>query len=127
MKKTPVVRRTEFGDYQYTICFPVFSKYKIQVIFTDDLEKSVERRFNEVNDYEDTDGLHHKDKPNDCISYLLYRMNTDVDVYTHETWHAFQAMMRWVGASPSADTEITAYHLGYIMKETHEFRKRLGA
>jgi hypothetical protein len=115
------VKKNKHGDYRKTICFPAFSRYKMHVVFTDDIARSKQARYGNPTGCEGAEAIH---IPNEGgSSHLFFRMNAGPRIIAHEAWHAVRSLLLWAGAG--LDNEVVAYHLGYVVEETHKFLNSL--
>jgi hypothetical protein len=114
------MKKTKHGDYEKLIKFPVWSNYKIEVIFTEALLASYYSRYGEAGVAGNplTDALH---TTNSGISQIFYSPTAPARVISHEAWHAVFAMFKWAGVE-NYDDETIAYHLGWLIGEIIEFQ-----
>jgi hypothetical protein len=114
------MKKTKHGDYEKLIKFPVWSNYKVEVIFTEDLLDSYFSRYGEAGLAGNplTDALH---TTQSGISQIFYAPTAPARVISHESWHAIFAMFKWAGVE-NYDDETIAYHLGWLIGEITEFQ-----
>jgi hypothetical protein len=111
------MKKNKYGDFRRTVVFPVFSRYGVHVVFTDDIARSKKHRYGNDRDCDNAEAMH---IPNvGGTSYLLFKYDAGPRIIAHECWHAVRGLLLWVGAE--LDNEVVAYHLGYLVGEVHKF------
>lgn len=128
------MKRTKYGDFQENIPVPTFL-YEVTVVFTDDLQKSVDARTvvfkNSLSGAEQ--GARALHVMADGKSYLFYRIGINrlgedwaaPEIIAHEAYHAVNAMLvKWAGVK-AMDEEVVAYHLTYIIKHVHNIKSHV--
>ena len=97
-----------------TVKFPVFG-YKIQVVVTEDLKKSLEKRGLDPSSCTSVHGYW----DGKAFSVLLFQTNPRVGTVAHECWHAVRRMLKFHEAE--FENEVVAYHLGYLTQQVYDF------
>lgn len=111
------MKKTRFGDFRRTLVFPAFSRYKLHIVFTDDIGRSKKHRYGNDNHCEGAEAIH---IPNEGgSSHIIFRYTAGARIIAHESWHAVRSLLLWAGAD--LDNEVVAYHLGYVVEEVHKF------
>jgi len=106
--------------------FPIFD-YTLEVIFTDDLNDSREKRSDKLGALpspigKTVDGLHcYNEQYPESVIFLLN--TTTVGVIAHEIYHFIRRMFRWIDAQP--EEEVIAYHLTYVLDKVIDFKNSL--
>jgi hypothetical protein len=118
------MKKSKHGDYERVVTFPVWSNYKVHVIFTDNIAESRIARYGDSGLAEGANALHCCAK--DGHSHLLFKLgDCTIGVVAHECWHAIRCMLvDWAGVE-IMENELTAYHLGYLVDKVSEFRNDL--
>lgn len=118
------IKRTKHDDYERVIQFPIYSYYRLHIVFTEDIARSRKARYGQMGLSEDATALH--TSANGGHAHLFFLIgNCPTGVIAHESWHAVHCMfINWVGAK-EMDNEIIAYHIGYITQEIANFRNDL--
>lgn len=107
--------------HRHVLRFPVFSNYKVVVVFTADLAREAlkwsppDKQPNEMAaavTITNSDGL----------STVILPHRPDAETVAHEAYHVVAAMLAWIGASQ--EEEVIAYHLGYLVKHIDKWGKR---
>jgi len=96
--------------HRHIIQFPIFSGYKIHVVFTSDIAAAVKR-------------VTKAEAPPDCAAWtvqdsegfstIILSHHPNAEVVAHESFHAIYALMKWAGAA--LEEEVVAYHLGHVV------------
>lgn len=103
------------------IVFPVFSEYTVYVVLTKDIPEAARKRCI-PGDFDYTRGLHVR---NGFTSWMFLHPRACSSTVAHECWHAVEGIMKAIGADP--ESEVIAYHLGYLVGEVSNFMaKRRG-
>jgi hypothetical protein len=101
--------------------FPVLSKYTVMVNVSKDIKKSI-LEF-PGSDGECKDGVEAmtfaQDEP---LSIIFLTPSVSVGTIAHEAWHAVEAMMKFTGAE--IESEMVAYHLGYLVDKIFKFVRK---
>jgi hypothetical protein len=117
------LKLSKFGDYEKIITLPVFSKYRVHIVFTDDVQKSAKERYGSSRKLDNCDGAHHYDDLGH--SHLFYKPDLCINTLVHEAFHAVYALLYdWAGMD-KLDEEVIAYHLGYITEQVENFHKEV--
>ena len=104
--------------HRHNLTFPVFSKYKVTVIFTADIPKACAKLGMTATPDEAAVTITEEGTKR---AYAVFAMRPDADTVAHESYHVISAMLKWAGATP--DEETVAYHLGYLVKHITEWSK----
>lgn len=112
------------------IFFPVFSNYKVKIVFArpDDL-RSVARYIAD-RDYQREPEL---DAGSDAFTTssaeggyanIYLPPNAEAGTVAHEAYHSVKGLMKFIG-SLGDDSEVIAYHLGYLVDKAVEFNLKV--
>ena len=117
------MKKTKHGDYEMKVAFPVFSKYGMHIVFTEDLRDSHVSRFGDggLADDMETDAMYVSSGAGHA--HVFYKLRARAGVVAHEAWHAIWGMFNWAGVD-RWDNETTAYHLGYLVDKITDFQIR---
>jgi len=118
------MKKTKHGDYERTVCFPIWSDYEVKIVFCEDLGKARKARYGTSGASDNATALHTQSV--NGTSHLFFIIgNCPTGVVAHECWHAIKAMLiEWAGVS-DLDNETVAYHLGYLVQKVADFRNDL--
>jgi hypothetical protein len=112
------LKQSRHKDYEKVIKFPIFSHYKVHIIFSDDIRKSKKVRYGSDEFADGASAVHCHDS--DGHSHCIYDIGKScTGTIAHESWHAVWAMLKWAGVE--IENEVVAYHLGYIVQATTDF------
>jgi hypothetical protein len=114
--------KTHHGDYQEVLRFPVWSGYRVYVVFTEDIAKSRMARYGTVGNAPGADALFTRGAGG--YGHLFYKPAAAAGVIAHEAWHALWAMFKWAGVK-KWDNETVAYHLGYLVGTVSRFQAKV--
>jgi len=111
---------TKYGDLELTVKFPVFSNYKMFVVFSADLCAS---RLNRYGDAGAGGELETAAFVSICSEgcHIFLKPSAGGGLIAHESFHAIRAMFLWAGVE-DFDNEIVAYHLGYLVDKIVKFQ-----
>jgi len=107
--------------------FEVFSNYAIRVEFADDLVKAAKRHkdiADFVSEEEDADADAMTLYDGSMMSYIFLRPGRTYGTVAHEALHAINYMMKKLGVKEDKRSEVTAYHLGFVVDNIVSFRQR---
>ena len=127
VKKGWRLRKPPENHNETFFTFDVFGSYKIGIIFTDDVRKSVD--YLSDRDYFNTPSSQVSQDTTACHidvngrGYLLFGDDASVGTIAHECWHAVYAAMKFFGAE--VEDEVVAYHLGYAVNKVVDFKSFL--
>lgn len=115
--------RERKGDKVKTVTFPVFSNYRVIVVFTHSFEKAY-KRFEHTKGAEplqNAQGItcHIHDTE---LSYIFILYGEDTGVMVHEAYHAIRHMFEEHNIEMT--NENVAHHLGYLVNEIVELALR---
>ena len=114
------LKKTKYGDYQIAVRFPVFSGYKMFVVFSEDLCASRMARYGSAGAAGESDtGAFVSLCGEGC--HIFLKPWTSAGVVAHEAWHAVRALLVWAEAR-DFDNEVVAYHLGYLVNQITNFQ-----
>ncbi len=114
------VKKTRYGDYRKDVVFESFARYRVHVVFTDDVRKSCIKRYGICTADMDADAFCRH--AIDGRSHLFLPMNVVEGTVSHEAWHVIYHMFSYVGVK-DFDNETTAYHLGWLVEQIYKFKK----
>lgn len=117
------LKKSRHGDYEKVIKLPVFSNYKIHIVFTDDIRASSKARYPHSDGFDERADAGHQFS-NSGDSHLYYTTANSFGVLAHEVVHAIFSIFDWIGAR-KRDEEVEAYHLGYICDAVVDFRDQV--
>jgi hypothetical protein len=104
-----------------TVEFPVFAGFIVHIEITKDIQKAIKKYpgIASIAGPEDneTDGTTVYDGGQVCFIFL--KPSVSIGTIAHEAWHATRYMLKRVGAK--LDSEVVAYHLGYITDKSFQF------
>jgi len=120
-----MIRKTQFGDYEKTITIPVFAKYRIQIVFAEELKGAWKARYNsKVKIGDDCRAFHQS--WNDGTSRLFFTIDDcTTGTVAHECFHAVWALMDFVGIG-FKEEELITYLLDYVVQAVQDFKNTLG-
>lgn len=116
-----MIRKTKYNDYATWFTFPIFSKFRVRVILTEDLANSAGQRIGGCSLDGSVDAACYHTKKG--WSYLFLNPKADEGTIVHEAWHVIFEIMDYVGAK--IENEVVAYHLGYLVNEIHTFKGKV--
>jgi hypothetical protein len=96
----------------------------VKVLITNDVFGSINKRDNTYTSRDAEAMCMHASGGNTC-SMLILADNVSPGVIAHECWHAIYRML--TGLDVHLENETVAYHLGYLVNETHTFIAKLKA
>jgi hypothetical protein len=99
--------------------------FRVQVVITSDLSRSVVQREKQVGKYEPNTvdyALQCEDIRSGGVCHLFLPINVDAGTIAHEAYHAVRTMLRFVGSEK--EEELVAYHLGYLVRAIHRLAMR---
>ena len=115
-------RKTKHGDYETTVIFEALARYRVKVVFCEELRKGWDARFptTRLKLSEDCGAFHHTfgDGQSDLI-FLIGDCKTGT--VSHECLHAIWAMMEFVGIG-FKEEEFVAYHLDYLVQAVQNYK-----
>ena len=104
-----------------TVEFPVFAGFIVHIEITKDIQKAIKKYPGIASiagpEDDETDGTTVYDGGQVCFIFL--KPNVSAGTIAHEAWHATRYMLKRVGAK--LDSEVVAYHLGYIVDKSYQF------
>jgi hypothetical protein len=103
------------------IIFPAFNDYNIEIVVSNDVTKSRQKRNAVYGEYVGIFAALHSFNGlgNACI--VFSEKNHGLVDVAHECCHAVHAMMDWASVE---DQECLAYHMGYLTKQVYDFLVR---
>ena len=111
----------KFKERKKSIKFPIFVNYTVNIIVTNDKQKSLKKIANKYKLVIDQDHFEALsiNVSDYSTSFLLFGENPSVGTIAHEVWHTVRHMLvEWVGAG--LDNEVVAYHLGYLTQQVYD-------
>ena len=115
-------RKTKHGDYETTVIFEALARYRVRVVFCEELRKGWDARFptTRLKLSEDCGAFHHTfgDGQSDLF-FLIGDCKTGT--VSHECLHAIWAMMEAVGIG-FKEEEFVAYHLDFLVQHIQDFK-----
>ena len=115
------MKKTKHGDYEKMVTFPVFSKYRVHLIFAKDIHKSLDVRYGDTSRHGDADAFCRHSK--DGHTHIFMPFGVTDNTIAHECWHAVFEMFDYVAAG--LDNESVAYHLGYLVEQVYDFKRKV--
>ena len=110
-------------DYERRVNFHVFG-FVVYVVFTEDIARSVNARYPDIDMQPTFDAIHCREKGNPYSHIFLRLGHCRPGTVAHESWHAIRYLLEnWVGSN--LDNETVAYHLGYLVDCAMSFRNDL--
>lgn len=104
--------------------FPVFGSYVLHIEITTDMQASLSK-------YPQTKSIDADRSPgitvyvkNEGMGFIFLKHRAGPGEIAHEAWHAVKHMLEYFGVD--LDSEVVAYHLGYIVDRIHKLRRRNG-
>ena len=122
------MKKSKHGDYQTIVRFPAFNGFKIFMIVTDCIVRSVIARYPESDPdrFSSCPALTIRAETNS--THMFFHMDTLFKPYelagnlAHESWHAVRNMLKWAGVDDCPfDSEVVAYHLGFTVERATKF------
>lgn len=112
----------ELKSRHINIKFPVLGEYRVRVVVTSDLKKSLEQHGipADADDNSTYAMAVHEDGTGYSAIFLPYGAN--ISSVVHESWHVIRRMMEYLGIE--LDNETVAYHLGYLTEKVYNFLRK---
>lgn len=121
-----LVKSKQYGDYEKIVTFPVWSNYKVHIVFSEDIAGSLRKRYGKKADPRagEAGAMHRYDS--DGHSHIFFKVgDAGTGTIAHECYHAVRAMMMSFADCDTMENETTAYHLGYLVSQATEFKNAL--
>jgi len=109
----------KFIEYKKEVVFDALGHYKITVIKTNDMQKSIHKRDLGEHDMELTTAITvslNTDTHQETFIFLSLRPKAST--IAHEAYHAIRRMFKYYDIK--MENEAVAYHLGYLVERIHE-------
>jgi hypothetical protein len=119
-----MIKQTQHGDYEKVFINPQFAKYRVQVVFCEDLKEAWQARHSsKLKIGEDCKAFHHT---NDAGTSSLYFVlgNCTTGCIAHECLHAVIALMTYVDIG-FKEEEFLTYMLDYFVQFVQDFKNDL--
>ena len=115
-------RKTTHGDYETTVIFEALARYRVRIIFCQELRKAWDARFptTRIVISDDCGAFHQTyDDGESRLFFLIGDCKTGT--VAHECLHAIWAMMEFVGIG-FKEEEFVAYHLDYLVQAVQNYK-----
>lgn len=115
---------SKHGDYETIAKFPVFSNFKIHIVFTGDMEHAQKVRYGSSAHTHDTEAMFRASDKNDAHMFFWLGAACSGTI-AHESYHAIRFLMDDYAGATMMDNEVMAYHIGYLVQKITDFKCKL--
>jgi hypothetical protein len=106
--------------FRHKLRFPVFGNYPVKIVFCDDIHKEAKRAKHVLPSDDGSEEAYTAINSSGCT--CVFNHTPDAETVAHEAYHAIVALLKFSGAS--AEEELVAYHLGYLVSRITKWREK---